>query len=233
MKGRTTWFLTPQRAVESARRAGVFAAGLLILAGGAQVAGARTIEAQAAAANLVRDGNFPAIDAGAGQAGAAQGQGYFTDYCAAKGTNPDCPTAAPDIGVGWVVTSGSVDVNLPGEVAPPATATAGSQMLDLDGWAPGAIKQTLKTRKGDSYDGSFLLSTNADGTSGASANPVKHMKLVIGGHTIGHYAIRVGDSRVIKFKFKAKSSATVLSFASTDNKHSANGAAITDIYVVK
>lgn len=219
------------------RRLGVTLAAAVAVSPLAFVATARS-EAGRATTNLVADGDFNTPIAATGQPGAAQGQGYFTDFCTKDGENADCPDASTQVGA-WTVTSGSIDLLVPAYVNAPPSGPAGTQPVDLDGFHPGAISQTLPTRKGRTYTGSFMLAGNPDGTANAqSANPIKYMAVTVNGQTIARFSFNTAGRtptdmgyRIEHFSFKARGRRTNLGFASKDASASANGAVITEVKV--
>ncbi len=68
----------------------------------------------------------------------------------------------------WAVSSGSVD-----HIGQYWTAAEGVQSLDLDGSAPGAIRQAVPTVAGHTYRVAFSYSANPDRTSATPGMTVK------------------------------------------------------------
>jgi hypothetical protein len=119
--------------------------------------------------NIVRDGSFVTPVAGTAQPNAAPSGGNFTSFCAADGLNVDCPAAASHFGA-WTVTNGSIDLIAHHHWTVPHGSPAGTQTVDMDGRNPGTISQTLHTKRGETYSGSFMLSGNPDGIIARSYN---------------------------------------------------------------
>ena len=90
-----------------------------------------------AGANLVVDGNFDSPSGG----------GSYTTYADGASFGP------------WSVTGASVDL-----IGGYWQAPVGGGSVDLDGDAPGGINQVLKLTSGKTYDLSFYLSGNPDGS---------------------------------------------------------------------
>ena len=137
-------------------------------------------------------------------------------------------TAGNTIG-DWTVASGDVDL-----IGAYWTNPAGSKSIDLDGYNPGSISQTLQNLVATkTYTVKFLLAGNPDG--GAK---VKDLNVSVGASgptlftfdTTGHTDSNLGwKSETLKFT--ATSSSELLTFASGDGAGSAWGPAIADISV--
>lgn len=106
--------------------------------------------APASAANLLTNGSFEDIGAGAAPEGWG-GLTYYTD-----GTHPG-HVALP----GWTVLDGSVD--LTGTHTTWGPAATGDYSLDINGWEAGTISQSFDTVVGKLYQVSFAYSRNAAG----------------------------------------------------------------------
>jgi hypothetical protein len=106
--------------------------------------------ASASAAELVTNGGFEDIGAGAAPEGWG-GLTYYTD-----GTHPG-NVLLP----GWTVDAGSVDLTGAHTVWGPAAT--GEYSLDINGWDAGTISQALSTVIGKTYTVSFAYSRNAAG----------------------------------------------------------------------
>jgi hypothetical protein len=104
--------------------------------------------------NLLVNGSFETPQIGFG----ASGQD-FTDY-----------TVGHVAGAGWNVTANSVDIvsNKPGATFASAPAV-GNQYLDLDGYAPGTISQTVATVVGQRYLLRFAYTATPFAGGGAPA----------------------------------------------------------------
>jgi hypothetical protein len=103
-----------------------------------------------AATNLLVNGSFEDIGAGA----TPEGWGGLTYYV--DGTHPG-NVALP----GWTVESGSVD--LTGTHTTWGPADTGDFSLDINGWDAGTIAQSFNTVAGQLYHVSFAYSRNAAG----------------------------------------------------------------------
>jgi hypothetical protein len=125
------------------KRIAVFAAAGAALA-------ALALAAPASAAELVTNGGFEDIGAGATPEGWG-GLTYYTD-----GTHPG-NVLLP----GWSVDAGSVDLTDTHTVWGPAAS--GEYSLDINGWDAGTISQALSTVIGKTYTVSFAYSRNAAG----------------------------------------------------------------------
>jgi hypothetical protein len=116
----------------------------------AAAAAALALASQASAAELLTNGSFEDIGAGAVPEGWG-GLTYYTD-----GTHPG-NVLLP----GWTVEDGSVDLTDTHTVWGPAEA--GEYSLDINGWTAGTISQALNTVIGQTYTVSFAYSRNAAG----------------------------------------------------------------------
>lgn len=65
-------------------------------------------------------------------------------------------------GNAWVVTNGSIDLLSAGWIAPPADTPTGTQSVDLSGWGPGTLTQSIGTVPAAQYEVSFSYSANTD-----------------------------------------------------------------------
>jgi choice-of-anchor C domain-containing protein len=117
--------------------------------------------------------------------------------------------------IGWNINNGDIQVikNVYWE------SHSGSQSIDLSGTVPGKISQTLTTVPGDSYELTFWMSGNPDGTAREQA--FKEMQVSWDGAvlspTYSHDSTEttrqnMGWTRVTIPGLKATSTATVLSF---------------------
>ena len=127
----------------------------------------------------------------------------------------------------WEVSSGSVD-----HIGQYWTAAEGVQSLDLDGSAPGAIRQAVPTVAGHTYRVAFSYSANPDRTSGTPGMTVK-----ADGSTLDTFTHPYGYTRPTitwdpgETSFTAQGPTTLLEFAST-NASGGFGIAIDDVSVV-
>jgi hypothetical protein len=108
------------------------------------------VAAQAQAAELLTNGGFENIGAGA----TPESWGGLTYY--PDGTHPG-NVALP----GWTVESGSVDLTQTTSLWGPADT--GTYSLDINGWDAGVISQTFNTLAGRTYTVSYAYSRNAAG----------------------------------------------------------------------
>jgi choice-of-anchor C domain-containing protein len=172
-----------------------------------------------ASANLVIDGDFT---------GGATSPPGFTPVFA-----PSSFGGGPDLaGSAWTVTSGSVDVV--GNYWQPPVAGQGS--LDLDGFNPGAISQTLAGLvTGQTYALTFALSGNPDGFP-----LVKSLDVSINGQTqMFSYTLSPGNGHdsmdyqleSLIFTYNGAATSDVLSFTSLDPQWSAWGPVLGDVSV--
>jgi len=118
--------------------------------------------------NLLVNGSFETPQIGFG----ASGQD-FTDYAAGHVA-----------GAGWNVTANTVDIvsNKPGGTYASAPA-AGTQYLDLDGFAPGTISQSVATVVGQRYLLRFAYTATPFAVDGSSP-AVRTASVLFGGKTI-------------------------------------------------
>jgi hypothetical protein len=175
--------------------------------------------AAGAATNIVADGNFatPALASS------------YTEFCATV-TGTSCPTVNPVFG-SWTVTSASVDLASAALLAPPAGDPAGTQSVDMDGFTPGTIAQTLTVTPGGTYTGTIEISANP-----SCGVTTKTMNVLINGAGIANYVYPSTESPFgpptwlpETFTFTATGSTAVLSFQSTDPAASQCGNEITDV----
>ena len=119
------------------------------------------------ATNLLSNGSFETPQIGVG----ASGQGY-TDYAAGS-----------VLGSAWKVTANSADIvsNKAG-TSYSSKAENGNQCVDLAGFAPGTISQTVVTAASHEYELSF--SWTATPFAGGGAPTVRTMNVTFGGKTI-------------------------------------------------
>jgi len=122
----------------------------LMIVAGAAVAALALAAAPASAAELVTNGGFEDIGAGA----QPEGWGGLTYYV--DGTHPG-NVLLP----GWTVDAGSVDLTDTHTVWGPAAT--GEYSLDINGWDAGTISQALNTVIGQTYTVTFAYSRNAAG----------------------------------------------------------------------
>jgi len=114
----------------------------------------------------------------------------------------------------WTVATGSVDW-IGGYWQEPA---AGQGSIDLDGDSPGSISQTITTVVGQSYDVTFELSGNPDGSPTTkqlvvvSAGPATDFYYTLGNNNSKTNMLYEAES----FVFTAESTSTTLTFASND-----------------
>jgi choice-of-anchor C domain-containing protein len=153
-------------------------------------------------ANLLVNGSFETPQIGFG----ASGQD-FTDY-----------TSGQIAGAGWHVTSNSVDIvsNKVGATFASIPA-AGNQYLDLDGYAPGTISQTVTTKPGQRY--TFRFAFTATPFGGA---PVRTATVKFNGSTITSLSKDVTGETPSKpawvykqFTLTATSTSSTISFVGT------------------
>ena len=144
-----------------------------------------------AGVNLVSDGDFSSPSGGAS----------FVTYFGGSTIGP------------WAVTGGSVD--LIGGYWQAPNSVGGS--VDLDGDSPGGLSQNIVTIPGHTYEASFYLSGNPDGT------PATKMLTVSAGATSPSFSYTVGgnthgdmDYVLEDFTFTATGSSTTLDFTSDD-----------------
>ncbi len=153
------------------------------------------------------------------------------DFCLVS--NGECPTPNTKIGP-WRVTAGSVDlVATNGIWQQPPGAVSNAQTVDVNGTETGALAQTLSTRAGTSYTGTFEFAGNA-----GSGPTIKTMNVLINGRIVERYSfnetgLSVSDMGWVRkhFTFKAKSTKSVLTFAST-TPNSSYGPVIGDVTVI-
>ncbi len=126
---------------------------------------------------------------------------------------------------GWTVTGGSVDV-----VGTNFYAAGGgaSQSLDLDGFNPGTITQSIATTVGTSYVLTFLYANNPNNP----AFPTATANVLIGGSLVGGITHTSGTPYVLAtYGFIATSTTTSITFASTDAPTSNAGIALNAVNV--
>jgi hypothetical protein len=111
---------------------------------------ALAIAAPASAANLLANGSFEDVGAGA----TPEGWGGLTYYV--DGTHPGTVQLP-----GWTVVRGSVD--LTGTNTTWGPAASGQYSLDINGWDAGTIFQSFDTIVGQVYNAAFAYSRNAAG----------------------------------------------------------------------
>jgi len=154
------------------------------------------------AANLLTNGSFETPQIGFG----ASGQD-FTDYISGQ-----------IAGAGWHVTANSVDIvsNKPGATFA-STAAAGNQYLDLDGYAPGTISQTVTTKVGQRYTLRFAFTATPFGGA-----PVRTANVKFNGSTITSLSKDVTGETPAKpgwvyktFTLTATSTSSTISFVGT------------------
>ncbi len=109
------------------------------------------IVAPVSAAELLQNGSFEALGAGA----VAEGWGGYTYYT--DGTHTVGNVLLPS----WTVQSGSVDLTNTASTWGPAAA--GLYSLDINGWDAGVITQVLATQVGRTYTVTFNYSRNPAG----------------------------------------------------------------------
>jgi len=174
--------------------------------------------------NIVGDGMFTSpkvVPVGA----------QHNDFCLVP--NSECPTSNATIGP-WRVTSGSVDLVATGGIwQQPPGAASNAQTIDLNGTQTGALAQTLSTKVGPLYTGTFEFAGNP-----GSGPTIKTMNVLINGHKIRSYSFNetgwsVSDMGWVKrsFGFVATKSKSVLTFSST-TPNSSYGPVIADVRVV-
>jgi choice-of-anchor C domain-containing protein len=143
-------------------------------------------------------------------------------------TYPGSVTAYAGSYIGpWKVTMGSVDLLNNGYWQTPVV---GGGSVDLDGWHPGGISQSIYLADGN-YILSFYLSGNPYG-----GTSTKSLQVAAGGtiedftYTTGHNTINSMDYIAETLDFTA-SGLTTLSFTSLDNASSAWGPVIGDVSI--
>ena len=153
-------------------------------------------------ANLLVNGSFETPQIGFG----ASGQD-FTDYISGQ-----------IAGAGWHVTANSVDIvsNKPGATYA-STAAAGNQYLDLDGYAPGTITQTVTTVVGQRYTFKFAFTATPFGGA-----PVRTANVLFNGTKITALSKDVTGETPTKpgwvykqFTLTATSKSSTISFVGT------------------
>ena len=124
---------------------------------------------------------------------------------------------------GWLVYTGSVDQ------VREWTAGDGNFSLDMDGFTPGGIRQTVTTIVNDHYELTFLMAGNPDTgsvkTLQASAGDTSQTFTF---DSTGHDHQHLGWTRMT-LSFVAQSTTTVIDFLSLDAPNSDRGPALDDV----
>ena len=173
--------------------------------------------AKATTINYVQDGDFSTPSVG----------GPFATYYSGSSMGS------------WKVESGSVDLIGSYWQAPDSLSGTGS--VDMDGMSPGSISQTLSLNPGN-YVLTFALSGNPDQNHDYDSNPLKTLRVLIGGvnTTFTFDTSVVGNSggdmkyQLESISFSVAGSgpqSEVLSFMSGDSERSPFGAVIGKVSV--